>query len=103
MRSGVIDILDVRDGQFRVFGQNSYNWSSRVNSDLAAAHNFRFNFSEAVPSLLSARYLGFPLRCLSTVCRYKKSRKAALYSAAFAMANSLFANVPLQAENSCFY
>ena len=67
MRSGYFHLL-VTTGTFGGAGVESLWWSSRAYSDANHIYDLWFNGTDVIPSRgPSARYHGFPLRCLSTV------------------------------------
>ncbi len=68
VRSGRLS-LAVSAGTLGYAGIYGYEWSSRVSpSSTTLAYWFEFNATESRPSWgPSNRYLGLPLRCLSTV------------------------------------
>jgi len=71
VRSGYVDLPNTA-GTLRYAGLDGYEWSSRgaayTSSTSAAAYYLEFNDSTVYPSGgPDARWVGFPLRCLSTV------------------------------------
>ena len=73
MRSGIVTISSTIS-TFTNAGIRSYGWSSRGTAtrydgaNIPSSYNLDFNATGVLPSNgPSNRYLGFPLRCLSTV------------------------------------
>ena len=74
VRSGYVNLPGVSGATFRNAGINGYGWSSRASSTrydgsaIPSAYNLEFNASAVDPSNgPNERWLGFSLRCLSTV------------------------------------
>ncbi len=66
VRSGVVDPPGVSGGTFRYAGIYGYWWSSRTYSSSTHAYNLVIT-SGVNSSSEGVRYVGFSLRCLSTV------------------------------------
>ncbi len=66
VRSGVVDPPGVSGGTFRYAGIYGYWWSSRKYSSSTHAYNLVIT-SGVNSSSEGVRYVGFSLRCLSTV------------------------------------
>ena len=67
MRSGYID---VSLAWLRVLG-HAHWWSIQANSSVEKAYRLGFNNTTVNTTGASSRWNAFPLRCLSTVCRYE--------------------------------
>ena len=75
VRSGNINI---GIGRLRNVGRDGTRWVSHSYSNVYWAYAFGIGAnSNTDPSGSAYRYQGYPLRCLSTVCRYKETKKRA--------------------------
>ena len=66
VRSGRINI-NLSGGRFGYAAERGYNWESRMSSTIDYAVHMEFNATETLPSHDNFRWLGYSLRCISTV------------------------------------